>query len=199
MLEQITIECRVCGTPRLRYTEDGKQNKCKPCRAKSMRDWAKRNPDKKHAQDKQYRIDNPEKYRNSIISAEAKKPEKYKKLKKQYQIENREILNEKHRIWIKNNLEIFRATQMRRRARKEGAEGFWTSNDWKLILVKYNNSCIDCGITQEEYNVRLLDVGHLIPLSRGGSNWPHNLAPQCRSCNAKQASSIHPSVDYRNG
>ena len=43
MLKQGMIECRKCGTLRLRYTEDGKQNKCKPCRAKSMREWAARN------------------------------------------------------------------------------------------------------------------------------------------------------------
>jgi hypothetical protein len=194
MLEQAIIECRVCGTPRLRYTETGKQNKCKPCRAKSMREWSHSNPDKKHAQDKQYRIDNPEKYRNSIINAEAKKPEKYKELKRQYGIKNRKILNEKFYIRVKNNPDMYRAIRIRRLARKANAEGTWTKEDWQLILDKYNNSCIDCGITQEEYGVRRLDVGHLIPLSRGGSNWPHNLAPQCRSCNSKQGSNIHPSV-----
>jgi 5-methylcytosine-specific restriction endonuclease McrA len=46
--------------------------------------------------------------------------------------------------------------------------------------------CIDCGTTER------IEVGHLIPVVRGGTNHPCNLVAQCRTCNARQGANIHP-------
>jgi 5-methylcytosine-specific restriction endonuclease McrA len=35
-------------------------------------------------------------------------------------------------------------------------------------------------------NPIVLSIEHRIPLSRGGSNWPANLAPACKTCNSSK-------------
>jgi hypothetical protein len=54
------------------------------------------------------------------------------------------------------------------------------SDEWKhlkrQIRARDGGRCVSCGSTT------LLHVDHIDPLSRGGSNWPHNLQTLCKSC-----------------
>lgn len=95
--------------------------------------------------------------------------------------------------WVKKNPDKSAAIKRQYRARKRGAEGVCTSDEWKEILQKYANKCVDCGRSEPEIK---MTVGHAIPLKRGGSNWPKNLIPQCMSCNGAQGAHwIHPLAD----
>lgn len=78
--------------------------------------------------------------------------------------------------------------QRRRRARKLGAAGNHTNEEWLEICALQAHLCYDCG------EKRKLTQGHLIPLSRGGSNYIVNIIGQCRSCNASQGAKFHPSL-----
>ena len=44
--------------------------------------------------------------------------------------------------------------------------------------------CYSCGISSA---VERMTIGHILPLSRGGTNLIYNLAPQCWPCNKSQA------------
>ena len=72
------------------------------------------------------------------------------------------------------------AQKARRRARKAGAAGTFSTEQWLARLDYYGGKCIYCGTTDN------IQIEHRIPLSRGGTNWPSNLVPACGSCNSKK-------------
>ena len=55
---------------------------------------------------------------------------------------------------------------------------------WDLALDIYGHRCAFCGT--EEF----LTVDHIVPLSRGGSNWQWNIRPLCELCNAAKGSQL---------
>jgi 5-methylcytosine-specific restriction endonuclease McrA len=63
------------------------------------------------------------------------------------------------------------------RARNVGASGFTTGEQITARIAYYGGRCYLCGEPATT-------IDHVIPLARGGSNWPANLRPCCRSCNA---------------
>lgn len=109
-----------------------------------------------------------------------------KQLQKQRQYASRpEIadLNRKRaRQWQINNPVRLRANIERRRAWKANAEGFFTDEDINRIMQEQNYKCLYCA-----YDVsKKYTIDHLIPLSRGGTNWPVNIGIACRPCNTKK-------------
>lgn len=90
---------------------------------------------------------------------------------------NHEISLEKHRQWGRNNPEKVRHNTQVRRARKMGAAGSHTLADLKARFEVHGNRCVYCGSSEN------LTADHMIPLSRGGSDWPANIVPACLRCN----------------
>jgi 5-methylcytosine-specific restriction endonuclease McrA len=84
------------------------------------------------------------------------------------------------RQWNKDHPGPAQARGNRRRARRRGAVGFHTSDEWKALQAAHGGLCAYCrlrpGVTKD----------HIVPLSRGGSDWIENIAPACRSCNARK-------------
>lgn len=74
----------------------------------------------------------------------------------------------------------YKEQRARRRARIRNAEGSATKTQIKAKFDYYGNRCIYCGCREN------LTVEHIKPLSRGGSNWPANLAPACKNCNLRK-------------
>jgi len=66
---------------------------------------------------------------------------------------------------------------MQRRARITGASGHVTVEQIQARWDYYGNKCYICGKDAEA-------TDHVIPLSKGGSNWPANLRPICERCNS---------------
>lgn len=79
----------------------------------------------------------------------------------------------------------FRTTYIRnRRARKLGSVGFHTEEDVYIQLERQNGRCYYCRKPIEESGY---DVDHVMPLSKGGSNWPANIVCACPSCNRSKS------------
>lgn len=72
-----------------------------------------------------------------------------------------------------------RARNAKRRASQLGVEGRFTSFSIKNLYVKQRGKCACCG---EVLNGRF-EVDHIIPLSKGGSNFPNNLQLLTPKCN----------------
>lgn len=78
-------------------------------------------------------------------------------------------------------------------ARKKGASGSYTFGEWELLKKQYGYRCPACG--KEEPSIKLT-ADHIIPLSRGGSNFIENIQPLCRTCNSRKCAKI---IKYKNG
>ena len=55
------------------------------------------------------------------------------------------------------------------------------------VLVRDSNRCVACGLTAQETQ---LQVDHIIPFSRGGSNEIDNLQTLCINCNRGKSDHI---------
>jgi len=79
----------------------------------------------------------------------------------------------------KENPEKARARGLRRRAFMTGAEGTATAKQIKGRWDLYGSLCYLCGKPAEQ-------TDHVIPISKGGTNWPANLRPICKTCNSSK-------------
>lgn len=95
-------------------------------------------------------------------------------------------LKERDRIamleWQKNNPEKVRARNHNRRAKVRGAVGRHTHIDINSANERQGFVCVFCpSSTKEGYH-----VDHIIPIARGGTNWPDNIQILCASCNLRK-------------
>lgn len=94
---------------------------------------------------------------------------------------NLEKAHASQKAWKRNNKEKVLCTNRNRWALKKGAEGRHSEQDIENILKEQNYLCNGCSVFLESYH-----VDHMIPLSRGGSNWPSNLQCLCSYCNCSK-------------
>jgi len=135
------------------------------------------NREKELERQKTYREANPEKiaeYRRAYRKANREKIAEYQRV---YNKANREKVVGWQKVYQKANPEVRKAADHRRRARKRNAEGDHNSAQIRARFAVHGDSCIYCASTQD------LHIDHIKPLSKGGSNWPANLAPACATCN----------------
>jgi 5-methylcytosine-specific restriction endonuclease McrA len=85
-----------------------------------------------------------------------------------------------------------RAKENRRRARLAGAVGSHTSAEWFAILARQRGRCASCRERRE------LTKDHIVPISRGGTDFAYNLQGLCRPCNSAKCDKLladaHPSL-----
>lgn len=94
-----------------------------------------------------------------------------------------------HRRYCKNNPENISHLKARRYARERNAEGSHTLLEWKNLKSKYLNKCVYCN------KEKPLTKDHIIPLSKGGTDYIDNIQPLCRNCNSKKHNHIHENPD----
>lgn len=92
---------------------------------------------------------------------------------------------EAHKRWKKKNPERMAHLKAMRYARERSAEGSYTLEQWNDLCGEHNNRCTYCGCDDK------LTKDHIIPLSKGGSNYITNIQPLCKSCNSKKHNHIH--------
>jgi 5-methylcytosine-specific restriction endonuclease McrA len=109
-----------------------------------------------------------------------------------YRAEHLDADNERVQRWVKANPDrvkkLHKAHAHRRRAWKYGQGGLHTAGQWDALLKWFGGVCLQCGSTND------IQVDHVQPLSRGGSDVIHNLQPLCKHCNKKK---FIKHIDYR--
>lgn len=158
--------------------EDGLKEQCKECCYENGPRW--RN---------QHRKRETEKARSYRLRKESQ--ERINKLSRRWGKENREKyregLEKSHRHRKEQNREKVNQHSHRRYIREQGAEGSHTLKEWKLMKERYNYTCPDCGRKEPEI---YLTRDHVIPLSKGGSDYIKNIQPLCGSCNSRKYTKI---------
>lgn len=85
------------------------------------------------------------------------------------------------------NKAAFKAISNGRRALMRNAEGSFTSDDVHRMFVSQTGLCTGCyaDLIKTTYH-----VDHIMPLSKGGSNWPDNLQLLCPTCNREKSARL---------
>ena len=194
ILHKTCTQCKVSKPldefPPHNRSSDGKQTKCRACRAANQREYARRHPDRKRESDRRYRSQHTEQVTEKKRDWSDRNREKLNQQSAEWRMANREKRNAIVRDYRARHPESYRLTAERCRARKSAADGSCTKAEWVSILKRYapDSRCPACG------KVGALTMDHIVPLSLGGSNAPDNLQPLCNRCNAKKGQRI---IDYR--
>lgn len=145
-------------------------NTCAECAAKVKSNRRKTNPEESRAKDKARRVANPESIRKHVINWFKANPE---------------ARREHNKKWCKANPDAFKAVAMVRRARKLNAEGRYTAQDVSKLKSRQRNCLCGVSFAAEKYT-----IDHIVPLSRGGTNWPENIQLLCGPCNYGKGSKL---------
>lgn len=190
--------CKVCDSKRVAEWKEKNPDKVRANR----REWAAKNPDavKRHresvaaqhggryAQERCARYASDPAYRarqqDSVASAFQRHGDKYKL---RFWVYNQDPKIKKRNVrraldWALLNPDRKNVQLQNRRARKQLAGGSFDESDVKHLLSAQRGMCCYCGCTMGGKHT----VEHLVPLSRGGTNWPSNLALACGPCNARK-------------
>ena len=90
--------------------------------------------------------------------------------------------------WLCNHPDKDKIYGAKRSALKRNAPGHFTSQEWIDLCDKYGNICLCCRKKKK------LTVDHIVPLSKGGSNYILNIQPLCKHCNCVKGTQT---IDYR--
>lgn len=159
---------------RIRMSED-RQKRPDVYQSRS-RDYASTHKAEAVARAKKWVQEHPERAKALFQASYQKRkndPEKYEQMKRTTA------------LCLKKNPAIGKTRNQRRRARIKAAEGSFTSADIDALYRAQNGKCAYCGCDLDtSYH-----IDHIQPLSRGGSNWPTNLALACADCNHSKSNS----------
>ena len=114
--------------------------------------------------------------------ARAADPDKFRLANKRWRAANKELCRQMKKAWRKANPDTARASNRNRRALQRQAEGSHTATDIKRIFSDQRGRC---GYCRKPIKSRY-HVDHIVPLSRGGSNWPKNIQLLCAPCNMQK-------------
>lgn len=93
-------------------------------------------------------------------------PEKVKIQRRKYKMKHKE------KVWFYTQI---------RRSRMKAVVGSHTLKEWKNIKEYYNHMCLCCKKFEPEIK---LSQDHIIPVSRGGTDFIDNIQPLCTLCNS---------------
>lgn len=167
-------------------TKSGFKNHCKEC-DKIINKANKNKPDvkaKANARGREYARTHKEKRKEQRIAWYAKNRDYALEQDRQFRIDHPEILAQRWQNWAKTEqgYEHCRIRVRNRRVRRKGAQGNYTYADIRQLYTAQEGKCAYCGVDVQ--NVYHID--HVIPLSKGGSNYPSNLAISCPTCNLRK-------------
>lgn len=190
-------QCRRCGNeyPKSKeffdvskYYLDGRikfSSRCKLCLAELKRQKRQENPEhfraidqNRHERNKPERNARSRKYQHEHRDELLEKGRQRRLVKRdQYNMNKRE----KYRTYA--DAEQRKATFAAHRTRKAKAPGKHTKVHIRRQLQLQNRHCFWCSAKI----VGTYHVDHIIPLSRGGSNWPANICITCAHCNSSKS------------
>jgi 5-methylcytosine-specific restriction endonuclease McrA len=188
-------ECVICAADRQRVDVLKTRNRNARSRIKHI-DAAR---ERSRVYSVRRRIENPQKVRERERELNKANPGAAAAKQRRYRQANKEIVADRKRVyrelnpdheanrarvkaWRIANPDAYIAQLHLRRSRKLGADGSYGPEDVQRMLHAQHGLCNGCAC-----DIRLkYTVDHMMPLSRGGSNWPSNLQLLCKRCNSSK-------------
>jgi len=177
--------CRNCGSS-IRAVVNGGCCDCAIRRTKSMK---VRNKDKYNAESRAWYYANKERSQTTTKNWVAANSDRVREMGIKWRCENSEQYKHVAREWRIANRDRKTAIENNRRARKLSAPGRFTVEQVAGILAAQDFHCSYCDATEN------LQIDHVVPLCRGGSNWPWNLQWLCAHHNASKNDKTD--IEYR--
>lgn len=109
---------------------------------------------------------------------------------KRYYKENKADIRANAKVWDLANADKRRLYSNNRRAIVNNALGSHTEAEWQAILTRASHRCAACR------KKKILHRDHIVPVSKGGSNYALNIQPLCKSCNSSKRDCIEASVEF---
>ncbi len=117
--------------------------------------------------------------------------------KKLYEIHKKWRNSKKGKDWIKKNYKKYLPLKIEnnrhRRLVLKGIKGKHIKKEWEELKKKYNYCCAKCGINETDLKEKWKKTqftkftkDHIVPISRGGTEFIDNIQPLCISCNARK-------------
>jgi 5-methylcytosine-specific restriction endonuclease McrA len=182
-----TKQCSKCGEVKplaefynCKRKKDHLTDWCKGCNKASAQRWNQENKEQYNTNAKLFRERHPETVRVNNHEYYSGHKAENRESGNRWRDANRDKVRESNRLAKKAHPEQRQADDERRRSRKENAEGNYSANDIKKQNKIQKGRCYYCGQKKK------LTIDHIVPLSRGGSNWPSNIVLACGSCNSKK-------------
>lgn len=167
--------------PRTPQTKDGLSSWCKKCADQ----WRLENQEVL----RQYRLEeyweNPEIRRKRSRDYYHEHREERIEYNHNYYEENRPKLLEKKKQYAVDNPDKVRFNWENMRSNRRKADGRYTKKDLIRLHSNQRGKCYWCGCNIEKYH-----VDHVIAVSLGGSNYPHNLVLSCGQCNQSKTDKL---------
>lgn len=152
--------------------KDGLSRDCKDCNMKRAKEWNARHPERRKATRRKNYEENKEKYLQ--ISTEWNREHSDKHV-------------ESNRKWRENNPEKYAALSHKhsiiKKDRKIKAGEIPTTEEIRELIISSKKKCFWCGKTVKD---KELNIDHLYPLAKGGTNHISNLVVSCGLCNRRK-------------
>lgn len=188
--------CPACGEwkplsefYRNRTTHDGHQAYCKPCWLIRSEASRQRHLEARRAQSresaKRYHAEHRAERKEYQASWYAANGTAYHQ---QWKDEHREQVRAAVRKYRAAHVDEQQVKGNNRRAKRDGAVGEITLQEWLALRTRYQNRCAACGQQAK------LEIDHIIPLKVGGDNFITNIQPLCHACNTRKRQQT---TDYR--
>lgn len=174
--------CKKCGETKdvtlFSKSKTGYTSPCKECKRLASKKYHEEHREYFSLKTKQWRKENTE-YNAARCKKWLKENEDHiKEWRVEYSKKYRSVNKDKIYSYVRKYRNV-----------KLNAQGQHSENEWMRLVRLYNNLCLACGKT----NI-VLTRDHIIPLSKGGSDYIWNIQPLCQSCNSKKHVK---KIDYR--
>lgn len=190
MTQLVLFETRMCSKcgknlPLERFGRDKRSGfplrQCKGCRSQANSAWNRAHRDRTDAATRRWRAKNPEKVAAHKRAWRLTNPDRVRAHKRTEYERHGDKIKARVKRWRLENQDLKNAANARRRAvhAKAAGTGYTTAAHIAARVDLYGGLCVYCGKRWES-------IDHRIPLARGGSHWPANLIPVCKSCNSRK-------------
>jgi 5-methylcytosine-specific restriction endonuclease McrA len=117
-----------------------------------------------------------------IIEKREQDRERNREAQRRFRERHPELARENSRRWEQLNPDKKYAASRNYVKRKAAAPGRATAEQLRARAEVYDFRCYLCGVEVGPNPI----MDHVKPLVKGGSNWPANRRPVCRSCNSRK-------------